>query len=259
MIRLISSLTLLASLALSSTAAERRVLFAVLPDEPAIEPIVLLDPIEAPREETFPKRYFDPSRSYTLSMDGKAAGTVRPAEKTQLGCVSIAAKATIAGDGNFATNFEPAALVAPIRGATDEEIAMLRRWARLFLVHHGIAAEHAEGLEAHIDVVDPGDGDPLFVGSFTTLSTEPPGGAAFVIVRVTDVTATRVVPQLALFNLRDPDGNSGVQPLFGAIDLDGDGSAELVTQRQHKEGYDYFLYRRLRGRWTVISGGGSGC
>jgi hypothetical protein len=129
----------------------------------------------------------------------------------------------------------------------------------LFLVNHGIAQERVSELEMYVDVVDPGDGDALFVATFATTAYGQPGGAAFLIARTTDVSATSVMPQYARFRERDTDSKDGVEPLFGAVDVDGDGVAELVTQRYHKEGYDYIIYRRGDGRWTSLSGGGSGC
>jgi hypothetical protein len=250
-IRHIVCAVLLASMALSSLAAERRVLLAVLPDEQAIEPIVLLDPIERPREE------FTFARTYTLSTDGRATGTVRANELVKLGCVSTAAKVQLSGEGNFAANFETKPVV--VREATEDEAALLLRWARLFLVNHGIARKNVAKLETYVDVVDPGDGDPLFVATFATTAYEAPGGAAFLIARTADVSATSVVPQYARFGERDTDSKDLVEPLFGAIDVDRDGIAELVTQRHHKEGYDYIVYRRTDGRWTAVTGGGSGC
>ena len=251
MIRRALCAVLLLSLALPSPAAERRVLLAVLADEQAIEPIVWLDPLERPRDE------FTFARSYTLSMDGKATGTARAKERVQLGCVSMAAKVELDGEGNFAANFETKAVA--VREATQDEAALLVRWARVFLGNHGIARESVQELETHVDVVDPGDGDPLFVATFTTTAYQPPGGSAFLIARTADVSPTSVVPQYARFQERDTDSKDRVEPLFGAIDLDADGIAELVTQRSHKEGYDYIVYRRAGGRWTALEGGGSGC
>lgn len=242
---------LLASIALPSPAGERRVLLAALPDEQAIEPIVLLDPMERPRDE------FTFAPSYTLSIDGRATGTVRAKERVQLGCVSIAARVQSSGEGNFATNFETKPVA--VRAATDDEAAPLLRWARSFLVNHGIVQKNVQELETYVDVVDPGDGEALFVATFTTTAYEPPGGAAFLIARTADVSATSVVPQHARFRERDTDSKDGVEPLFGAVDVDGDGIAELVTQRHHKEGYDYVVYRRAGSRWTSVEGGGSGC
>lgn len=242
---------LLASIALPLPAAERRVLLAVLPDEQAIEPIVLLEPMERPRDE------FTFASTYRLSIDGRATGTARAIERVQLGCVSIAAKVQLSGEGNFATNFETKTVA--VREATQDEAALLLRWARSFLVNHGIAPKHVQELETYVEVVDPGDGDALFVATFATTAYQPPGGAAFLIARTADVSAIRVVPQYARFRERDTDSKDRVEPLFGAIDVDGDGIAELVTQRHHKEGYDYIVYRRTGGRWTSLEGGGSGC
>lgn len=212
---------------------------------------MLLDPIERPRDE------FTFARSYTLSIDGRATGTARATERVQLGCVSIAAKVQLSGEGNLATNFETKPVA--VREATEDEAALLLRWARLFLVNHGIAQKNVQELETYVDVVDPGDGDALFVATFTTTAYEPPGGAAFLIARTTNVSATSVVPQYARFRERDTDSKDRLEPLFGAIDVDGDGNAELITRRHHKEGYDYIVYRHADGRWTSLEGGGSGC
>jgi hypothetical protein len=251
MIRPIVCAALIVFIALPLPAATRRVLLAVHPDEQAVEPIVLLDPMQRPPDE------FTFADSYTLSMDGKPAGSVRTKERVRLGCVSTAAKVQLSGEGNFATNFETTPVA--VREATADETAMLLRWARLFLLNHGIPQKHVAELETHVDVVDPGDGDPLFVATFTTTAYEQPGGAAFLIARTADVSATSVVPQYARFNERDTDSKDRLEPLFGALDVDGDGVAELVTQRHHKEGYDYVVYRCAGGRWKSFAGGGSGC
>lgn len=253
MIRLLSVI-LLASLALPLPAAERRVLFAVLHDEKAIEPIVLLDPLAQPRDDDV-----FTSRPYILSTDGVVTGTVRAGERIELGCFSIAAKAERRGDGNLATNFEPRAVGAFLREANDAETRWVRRWARQFFVHRGIAANTLEKLDATLDLVDLGDGDPLIVGSVTTTAYNVRAGAVFLIVRAADVTASNVVPQLALFSDRDSDSSQGIEPLFALFDADGDGVADVITRRNHKEGYDYMVYRRVRGRWRAFQGGGSGC
>ncbi|HKR65780.1 MAG TPA: hypothetical protein VJZ00_18765, partial [Thermoanaerobaculia bacterium] len=147
MIRVVS-LIVLASLALPSAAAGRRVLLAWLHDEKAIEPIVMLDPLT--KAMVRPREDFAFARSYTLSIDGKESGTVRTGERTELGCVSIAAKAEVKGDGNFATNFAPRA-AGSIREATADETRRMRRWARQFLVQRGIPKASAEKIEAVFD------------------------------------------------------------------------------------------------------------
>jgi len=247
-------LILLASLALPLPAAERRVLFAVLHDEKAIEPIVLLDPLAAPRDD-----HAFTSRPYILSTDGAVTGTVRAGERIELSCVSVAAKAEIHGDGNLATNFEPRAVGSLLRKANDAETRWVRRWARQFFVHRGIAANTLEKLDASLDLIDLGDGDPLIVGSVTTTAYNVRAGAVFLIVRAAEVKADKVVPQLALFSERDAEYSQGIEPLFALFDADGDGVADVITRRNHKEGYDYMLYRRARGRWRAFQGGGSGC
>jgi hypothetical protein len=253
-IRRLLEVILLASLVLPLVAAERRVLFAILHDEKAIEPIVLLDPMAAPRDSNVFR-----SQPYILSTDGVVTGTVRAGEKIELGCFSIAAKAELRGDGNLATNFEPRRIGSFLREANEEEERRVRRWARQFFVHRGIAPNTLEKLDTSLDLVDLGDGDPLLVGSVTTTTYNARAGAVFFIARVADVTASKVVPQLALFSDRDSDSSDGVEPLFGLFDVDGDGLADLITRRSHKEGYDYMLYRRAGGRWRAFQGGGSGC
>jgi hypothetical protein len=251
---------------LDAAAGERRVLFAVNDDgeRVTIEPIVLLDPIAEPRmdDEAFARRYFAASRSYVTSFNGKVTGDVRTVERVRTGCVSMAASALLTGsnEAQFATNFAPEHTGPAPREATDDELRMLRRWGRLFLVHRGLAAADVERLEADVVHVDPGDGTPLFVGSLHAVgSPQRPSGVVFFIAAAADVTPTRVKTQYARFSEREPDPAQGVQWLFGTIDLDGDGIAELVTWRQEKEGHSYVVLRRKNGQWMATEGGGAGC
>ena len=249
-----------------NAAAERRVLFAVNDDgeRVTIEPIVLLDPMAEPKrdDEAFARRYFAASRSYVASFNGKATGEVRPVERVSTGCVSMAAAALLTGskEAQFATNFAPQPAGPTPREATEDELRMLRRWGRLFLVHRGLAAADVETLEADVLHVDPGDGTPLFVGSLHAVgSPQRPSGVVFFIAAAADVSPTRVKTQYARFSEREPDPVQGVQSLFGTIDLDRDGMAELVTWRQEKEGHSYVVLRRKNGRWRATEGGGAGC
>jgi hypothetical protein len=246
-------LLFLAPLALSVTlqAAERRVVFAVVThDRWAIEPIVALDPIEKPAAAILRR-----GDTLDFSRDGDVIGKVTVGEPVSLGCVSAAAKATVepdraVGESFIATNFTPKK-AREVREASNEERAMLRGYAQRYLRARGLSTHNLEDV---IDVVDLGDGEPLFVASLITNTT-----AMFVLARVSDVSSTRLTPQLVLAGPRDPDGNDGREPLFALLDLDDDGMAEVITQRHHKEGYDYVVYRRRGGRWTAFEGGGSGC
>lgn len=263
MIRAIAAAVL--AFALSALAAERRVLFAVSDDVDSrlVEPIVLLDPIATPPDDdAFTQRMFAPSKQYIASFNGRSTGVLRMIGPVQPGCLSNAGTATFTGDksAQFATNFEPKPAGTTPRVATAGELKMLRRWARQFLIARGIAAADVEKLEADVVHFDPGDGVPLFAGSLRSLgSTQRRGGVVFFIAAARDVTPTRMSVQYARFYEHNANGNDAAQPLLGTIDLDGDGFAELVTQRIEHEGYSYVLYRRTHGRWIATEGGGAGC
>ena len=44
------------------------------------------------------------------------------------------------------------------------------------------------------------------------------------------------------------------------LDLDGDGTDEIVTINTYYEGWDYTIYKEQKGKWEkVCQGGGGGC
>jgi hypothetical protein len=44
------------------------------------------------------------------------------------------------------------------------------------------------------------------------------------------------------------------------LDLDGDGTDEIVTINTYYEGWDYTICKEQKGKWEkVYQGGGSGC
>jgi hypothetical protein len=83
------------------------------------------------------------------------------------------------------------------------------------------------------------------------------GAVVFLIARRDD--ASWRVEHIAMSQYHD-DSRRGERSFVGNVDLDGDGSDELVVRVQEIEGYAYEVFKRSTDAWRVIaSGGGAGC
>ena len=56
------------------------------------------------------------------------------------------------------------------------------------------------------------------------------------------------------------EADSHYRRLVDVLDLDGDGTSEVIVQGIYYESHDYFIYKKQRGAWhAVYQGGGGGC
>jgi hypothetical protein len=198
------------------------------------------------------------SQAAVLYRDGVRVGSVRAGAPRELACVSSAADASIDGDKPalgevlIATNFVARERRRRDRELTAGEASVLESYARAFLREHG--AKTAEPLDINARVMDLGD-ELLVVGSWSTAESACEG-SLFLIARV---DAGVVKPQVARFRERADCEDAGFVEPLEHVDIDGDGFDEVIARDHGKEGYDYVIFRRDEGAWTVGRGGPTGC
>ena len=198
------------------------------------------------------------SQAAVLYRDGVRVGSVRAGAARELGCVSNAADAAIDGEKPavdevlIATNFVARERRRRDRELTAGEASVLERYARTFLREHG--AKSTEPLDVNARVMDLGD-ELLVIGSWSTAESACEG-SLFLIARI---EAGAVKPQIARYRERaDCEDAAFIEPLEH-VDIDGDGFDEVIARDHGKEGYDYVIFKRDKGAWTVERGGATGC
>ena len=274
------------ALATSAIAAERRVVFAVVEPEFSpvkgdaklyMEPIAWARPLAPPprgvseidppptESREFVRRYFARTRSYTTYTNGRRGGVVHPLEQVVGGCASLGA--TAAGSRiaapTFAVNFDVAERELRDRRPSPAEAAALFAYGKRWYATRGFEDAQLELVAS--DLIDVAEGEePLLAGTIAVrtvkAAAECPPPSLFVLARTSEVSATRVVPQLIIAPGGACDTGLGAS-LFGHVDFDGDGIDEIVLRDDWIEAYQYLVIARdSSGKWRIaVRGGVAGC
>ena len=216
--------------------------------------------------DRFVKEYYRPGRKYRLLFGGGEAGTATVVKYVEPGCTGMEAEATVQtsvklGGQVFALATDSGALglnAGTRRAPTDTERAAALDLARKTFRQHRVAASRVAKMETNnLTAVDTnGDGKAELIGSFLITGDAGVEDAVFLIA---EPSGQGLAPALAWFH-HGSEEDSSYRRLIDVLDLDGDGTAEVVVQGLYYESHDYIIYKRQGRTWReVYQGAGGGC
>ena len=144
------------------------------------------------------------------------------------------------------------------RAPTDDERAAALDLARAAFARNRVAPARVKRMETNnLTAVDlDGDSQSELIGSFVIQGEFGVEEALFLIAEVSRGSYTAT---LSWFH-RGQEADATYRRLVDILDLDGDGTTEVVAQGIYYESHDYIIYKKQRGTWQVIyQGGGGGC
>jgi hypothetical protein len=268
--------------------AAKTVVFAVqkYEDQVSIDPVAVISggrftpppiaglsaeatPQVARAEELFIKDYFAPGRKYRVLFGGGEAGDLSVVKYDEPGCTGMTASVQLQsavklGGEVQALATDSAALgrgQGSRRAPTAEERSAAVELARRSLVGKRVARARLQKMETNnLTAIDlNADGRAELIGSFFIKGE---GGVEDALFLIAEPRGEGFVPALSWYHhtSRNAEDMVQIRRLVDALDLDGDGTAEVVVQGGYYESHDYIIYRKNRGGWRVAyQGGGGGC
>lgn len=257
---------------------QKKIIFAVLNDGKALEPIVEVEGgklVEIQSSEQngwkdFTKQFYKPKTSYNLIFGGAMNG------KTMV--VSSAPESDCAANMATVTTVSPKAKLGGMvmalatdaatkkgfagtrRAPTAAERGEIEKLVREEMSKNKISAANLKGLRSHnltaLDV--DGDKSVEFVGSYWLPTTRTTRATLFFIA---EKEAGKFKISLSEFNefkqeevmsgdIKDLDSGIYHKLLLDVFDVDADGTAEIFTIGQAFEGNNFYIFKREGGKWA---------
>lgn len=255
------------------------------PDNLAIEPIAMITKRPGPcpgcwkltfakppqdHDYEFEARYYQRGRTYRMLAGGAEIGTVKVVKTTDLGCVSLAASVDVTPprsirDWNRLRVLAVGSLHVPPakevdRGLNEVEERALWKLADQTLLAKGVPESLLAKMEggAFLATDLDHDGRRDLIGSFQIYdSGTQRTHSLFLIAMGEDGGGVRAEHVWYFTNVGDK-GES--KQLVDTIDLDEDGTDEVVLSWGFYESNEYQILKRDGNKWkSVYRGGGSGC
>lgn len=241
-----------------------------------MEPIVIINrgkytapPIDS--EETiirkFTNTYFSTGRQYRVVFGGGDAGTLTVQKNVEPGCVGLYAEVTVQTTARLGGEVQALAVSSDKIGSgassrrppTEAERAAALQVARAVYGKRGVATALVGKMKTvNLTATDiERDGKFELIGSFQIEGANYLMYNLFIIFEPTGVDKYR-----AAWNWyhKGAEGDYEDRKLVDAVDLDGDGTAEVIAAGHYYESNDYVIYKRQAGVWRPIyKGGGGGC
>jgi len=221
-----------------------------------------------PAWDKFEKTYFASGKSYPLLFGGSEYGSIIVDKAETISCESNTATARVSKPTPFGLDGLAVSTKQGIRFhenwrhvASEQQKSEFVRVASEYLKAHG-AEDFAQGslkvpsLRATRLIQG---GPDVLVGS-ASLREKTKVHDLFL---VTQLQPEKMQILVASYHLsQDPeDGTDRQQEKFvDQLDLDGDGTDEIVTLTGYYESWSYSIYKQQNGEWKrVYTGGGGGC
>jgi hypothetical protein len=259
---------------------EEKVIFSVTKyaEQPTvhIEPIVIIragkylpPPAEAEPAVTkkFTDTYFRPGRRYRVVFGGGDAGTLTVVKQNEPGCVGLTAEVLAQTTARLGGQVLALAVSSDNigRGASsrrapiEDERAAAVALARSLYAQRRVSAALVKKMNTvNLTATDiERDGKFELIGNFEIRAANYVAYNLFVIFAPT--TAGNYKPSLTWYK-KGGEADFENRSLVDVVDLDGDGTAEVIAGGSYYESNDYVIYKRQAGTWRPIySGGGGGC
>ena len=243
-----------------------------------MEPVVILDggryrepiPADADRDR-FNAAYYSPGQSYRMLAGGGEAGRATVLKPTSMGCqewgsADVRMQSTFNIEKALATNSGSLGRRRKLsRAPNNREREAALKVARTIFRQNRVPSSLIRGAAAdNLVATDLGnDGHAELVGNFRIGVSRDAGIPDYTLLLVLEPEGKAYRVALArYYRIKDKYRQTGVQSedFLGQLDLDGDGTDELIVETQYWEAWTYYIYKKQRGAWRrVYQGGGSGC
>lgn len=238
----------------------------------SIDPVVVIDGgryTPPPTDPAFNGDYFRPGREYTVLFGGGRAGSAKVLKYVESaeGCTDPSADAEVRTDLRRGGAFEGLAVSTDRLGANAgarrepngaERAAAVALARTLYGAKRVRAALVRKMKVEHLTAADlDRDGRYELVGSFRIGAGDDLTHNLFVIFE--PAARGRYRPAFTWYHKGAGEDYEDLG-LVDVVDIDLDGTAEVVARASQYESYGYSIYRRRRGQWrAVYHGGGGGC
>ncbi len=255
------------------------------PDKLSIEPVAMITKLPGPcpgclrlridkppegHAPEFEARYFRPGRTYRVLDGGAEIGTVKVTKLTSLGCVSLAARVDVTSRSSWNQDLFTVLAVGSMhlppsspgrRVPDDDEDRALRKIAEQELRTKGVAASMLAKMEggAVLSTDLDHDGHRDLIGSFSTIDGKGQRRTHNIfLIAMGDASGGFRAEHVWYFTyVGDPGDDENV---VDTIDLDEDGTDEIVVRMGFSESHEYKILKRAGNKWkSIYQGGGSGC
>lgn len=228
-----------------------------------------MDEYNEKSERLFADKYYQKGQKYRLLFGGGEAGTAT-VQSWQEGCNAIHSTISVEGDVNvrgrimgLATDSESLGKRAVSRRALTgaERDAVMSLVQSIYRQRKTPNALMRRLEVKNLTATDlNGDGRYEVVGDFR-IQTGDINGARRDLFLIATPAAKGYRAELANFQSYRMDSGFGRGVGFAdQLDMDGDGTSEIVTIDEGFDGYGYSIYRKRNGRWSVIyTGTGDAC
>ncbi len=215
----------------------------------------------------FTDMYHRSGRQYRVVFGGGDAGTLTVQKNVEPGCVGLTAEVVVQTTARLGGEVHALAVSSDRigrgessrRAPTDDERAAAMDVARAVFARRGVGAGMVKKMKTvNLTALDiDRDGKFEMVGSFQIEGANYLAYNLFIILEPTASGKYR-----AAWNWYHKGGEAEYEDrrLVDAVDLDGDGTAEVIAGGHYYESNDYVIYKRQAGVWRpVYRGGGGGC
>jgi hypothetical protein len=270
-----------------SLTPQPQVLFALVRGEEdgmAIEPITMVtkkpgpcagcwklsfaDPTqdEGMTADDFVARYYRHGLKYRALSGGADVGTATVDEEANLGCESMAASLSPPLPGYW--GIAVGSLHVPPRKvvrheATAEEKKALLALARDAFRQKGVPPALLEKMEkSEVFATDLNqDGKWDLIGSFEAKGKEFSSTRRLFLIALADDAGGYRTEYVWYFRQNASENSTATMEFFDTIDLDEDGTDEVIATNEYYESHDYVILKRSpNGKWKIVyQGGAAGC
>ncbi|MGO4376851.1 hypothetical protein AB4Z19_01120 [Pseudoduganella sp. RAF19] len=222
------------------------------------------------------QRYFLPGRAYYLYGDGAAAKGIAAGPKKMsceslTGAVAAPAGAAAPTDGVL-TNFALGPQGPAARAPTADEQKLITQMAKQLLKRQNVPPHYIALLlgklqtglqrqQSQAVLALPGKTRPLLFASYALDWTLANLRGSFSLTFIAEPNDTGVyIPTYRDFDNIEGEGSGETRKFLANVDLNGDGSDELILSATGGEHWWYEVLSRVNGKWTLAAkGGGGGC
>lgn len=241
-----------------------------------IEPIVIMrggkyvpPPVDGEPAVTkkFTDTYFKPGNRYHMVFGGGDAGSLTVVKEIEPGCIGLTAEVRPETTARIGGQVEALAVSSDNlgrgessrRAPIEDERAEALTLARVIYAQRRVSAALVKKMNTvNLTATDiERDGKFELIGNFEIRGANYVAYNLFVIFEPT--AAGKYKAGLTWYK-RGSEADFENRSLVDVIDLDGDGTAEVIVGGSYYESNDYVIYKRQAGTWrSIYQGGGGGC